>query len=85
MVSTTAKVTIRGGLPVRKQVLFLTTQLYKIGSSSSAFWSAQGSRSIAVIQQFHIGVPVRPRTPTVTQDVTAARAVQRGTSESSLC
>lgn len=30
MVSTTAKVTIRGGLPVRKQLLFLTIQLYKM-------------------------------------------------------
>lgn len=51
MVSTTAKVTIRGSLPVRKQLFILTIQLYKMVlplwklSSISTFWSVQGSGS----------------------------------------
>lgn len=50
-VSTTAKVTIRGSLPVRKQLFILTLQLYKMVfplwklQSTSAFWSVQGSGS----------------------------------------
>lgn len=60
MVSTTAKVTIRGSLPVRKQLFILTIQLYKTVlplwklSSTSAFWSVQGSgsRIPAVISRF---------------------------------
>lgn len=58
MVSTTAKVTIRGSLPVRKQLFVLTIRRYKTVlplwkvSSTSAFWSVQGSRIPAVTPGF---------------------------------
>lgn len=51
MVSTTAKVTIGGSLPVRKQLFILTIQLYKMvlplwkQLHFISFWSVQGSRS----------------------------------------